>query len=161
MNMTRRALLGTIPLASFAVLAGCNMQATLAITLPAAQAQASAILTAFTTIEADVGPALPAATQTKISSGLTIAKDAVAVFTAIPTGGSYATEATNVISALTPLVSLIPMAADTAIAITEGLTLISALIKGLTSVPAPTTSAAMGAMPAARVIAAPIPIPLS
>jgi hypothetical protein len=135
------------------VAVGCsNTSATIPASLANAQAEANALLQAFTELASFV-PGTPA-----ISSALAIAKDAVSIFTAIPAGGSYLAAAKDVIAALSPLIALIPMGAPTLLAVNAGIGLITALLNGVSAVPAPAASSSLGATP--NVIAAPIAIPV-
>lgn len=169
---TRRTILkmSTATLAAPAVLGGCSLlkngknplQLQVKVTLANAQAQASAMLEAATVVEQSAVKVLSKAAQATAAKALAAAQTAVKAFTGLKSGSSsVATFATNVISALSQVVAVIPMPPATSMAVTEGLALLQALIAGLSSITVAQPTGLSAGVGATRVIPAPIPIPVS
>jgi len=168
--VNRRQLLGSSLLALVA-LGGCaqvtsilgSTTQTIEVSLANAQAESGAILSALTAGAAAAissGVVAGGAANT-VKTALTDLTTAVTAFQAVSAGGSYAALAQSVVTAANGLLPLLPIdpAAKTAIAL--GLTLLSALIGGLTSLTLPAPAATTpGAVGAREMLAAPIPIPV-
>ncbi len=134
---------------------------TITVNLSNAQSEANAIETALTAFVTELVSTLNAQLQVKVNTYLKLVKGAVAAFIALPTGSTtYIALAQNVVNAVQQLVPLIPIPAPTQVAITEGLTLLTALIAGIGSItvtPVKTAALVMGKSP--RLALAPIAIP--
>ncbi|MGC9271909.1 hypothetical protein [Acidiphilium sp.] len=172
MTLSRRALFGTASLGVTALaLAACTtgtfgnpLGTTITVNLAAAQAEAKAILEAVQIVAASATVALSKAAQVSLSNDLNVLTTAVSEFAGLPSGStSMAAFAGDVVTAIGAVMALLPLPSGTALAVAEGVALIKALIAGLSAITI-TTPVATGVAKAslsARVIAAPIPIPLS
>lgn len=156
----RRMFLATTGLVA---LAGCSLSSDGSITLnlATAQAEATTIETAITNEYSLLKGALPASVQATVATLLGPLETAVSVFTSLPSGTvSYATEAQAVIKAAQTILPLLPIPSPAALAINEGLSLISALLAGA-SVFTPSVVPASVSVGAGAVVPGPIPVPLS
>lgn len=171
MFMTRRGLLATTALAlPAALIAGCadglslgTTTQTLSVSLPAAQAEAAAILAAIQAMAPPLISVLPAAQQVTANQAETAFAAAVNAFDALPPGAEAGDDANAVIAAAEGIVPVLDLPADTTLAIDAGLTFLSALVSGLptvqVTVPVSSSATASAAL-APGAVAAPIPIPV-
>lgn len=169
--MNRRTLLGGVSLGAMAVgLAACTagttgnpLGTTITVNLASAQAEAKAILQAVQLVAASATLTLSTAAQGTLANGLNILATAVSEFAGLPSGSpSIAAFAGDVVSAIGAVTGVLPLATGTALAIGEGVALVKALIAGLSAITITTAvSTGVAAHAMTRVIAAPIPIPLS
>jgi len=156
----RRVLLAATGLLA---LGGCTIgpDGTITLNLATAQAEATTIESAITAEYALLRSALPASVQSTISTLLGSLETAVSVFTSLPSGTvTYASEAQAVIKAAQTILPLLPLPPSAALAINEGLALISALVAGAASFTPSVAPAATG-ISAGAVVPGPIPVPLS
>lgn len=131
------------------------------VNLANAQAEANAIQTALSSFVTELVSTLNTTLQTQVNTYLKLVQAAVAQFIALPNGSTtYIGLAQNVVNAIQKLVPLIPIPAPTQVAITEGLTLLTALIAGIATInitPVSSSALVMGRSP--RMAVAPIAIP--
>lgn len=171
--MLRRNLLKASPIALAApvALGGCAwinggpnpLQTVVKVTLSNAQSQAKAIYQALTIIASSASSALSTTANATASKYLKDVKTAVDAFAALPSGSSSAaTFAGNVITAISQVVAVLPLPTATSIAISSGVALLQALISGLSTITVTNPAALSPKVGVSnRVIAAPIPIPVS
>jgi hypothetical protein len=148
------------------LLAACStsgnpLTQTVTVNLASAQAEAQSILTSFKIMAAGSAGSFSAATNAQVTAALAKLASAVAVFNALPSGTTtYAALAQEVLSAVGAVSALVPLPPATALAINEGLALVSALVAGLSVITVNSAPVSTG-VGAVRVIPGPIAIPLS
>jgi hypothetical protein len=163
MKISRRfALLGCMALPALSacglVTAGNNV---ITINLATAQAEAKTLLAAAQAFVLEFGAVLPAAVKAQAGAILADLETAVAVFASIPSGSTnYVGAAQAVIGLVEQLMPLLPIPGPASSAISAGLMLLSGLIAGVATISVPAAAPSAG-IAAGRVIAGPVPIPLS
>jgi hypothetical protein len=160
--MLRRNLIKTSALAPLA-LAGCVSQTTantIAVTLANAQAEANTILTALQTLIPNLKSTIPAGIVSAVNADLTTLENDVSSFVLLTPGSSYVANAQAVIKDVSLLLPILPLPTATSFAISMGLSLISGLLAGVSSMSIPTIPAS-SSVSAHAVVPGPIPVPLS
>ena len=166
--MKFRAVLACAALAALVAFAACttttnsNGTTTVTVSLATAQAEATTIMNALNQEGASLIATLPATIQPQLTTALKSLGAAEAAFIALPSSGVTVAEAgTAFVQAAEGVVAILPLPATTQLALDGGLTLVNALIAGLSSitVPVPPVTASLGA--GAGIVNGPIPIPVS
>ncbi len=170
MTNRRNILTGGSSLLVVGALAACSkgvnistITKTIQVTLQNAQNQSVAVFSAVSAFAKEFATTFSTTVQSKINSGLTVLGGAVKAFASLPNGSmSVAQFAQNVINAINSIIPLIPIPGPAQVAITESLTLLSALIAGMSTIAVTTapTAALVAGKPARYTTMGPIPIPV-
>lgn len=159
--LLRCALVAAVPLglAACSTLGSNPLGKTITVNLSGAQAEASAILAALNIVAGSAALSMSTAMQKTITGYLADLDAAVSAFAALGSGSTtIAAFAGTVIKAVSKVVGLLPLPPATQLAINEGLSLLAALVAGLSSITVTPVAAPVAAVPGR--IAAPIPIPV-
>ncbi len=168
--MKFRAVLACAALAALVAFAACTTTTTTStgtttvpVSLATAQAEATTIMNALNQEGATLIATLPASVQPQLTLALKSLGAAEAAFISLPSGGATVAQAASAfVQAAEGVVAILPLPATTQLALDGGLTLVNALIAGLSSITvpvAPTTTAAL--VTGSGIVNGPIPIPVS
>lgn len=154
--MSRRWFGHVVPMIAVVGISGCvtgpNGQTTVSVTLAGAQAEAGAILNALKLFAANASG--------NVGLAISAAEAAINSFIAMPANASPASYVAAVLQTVSTVIGLIPIPPGPLMYIQLGLSLLTALVNGITSLVVPSTPATGTVAAIAGLAPAPIPIPL-